>query len=173
MKKSYSYLIILFCLLNCNLTNAQNIFVNNQDQTSSSYSIEEVQRLTFENDQLILRLFSGTEFSFSLSNLANYRYGDQTLNTESFLAEANAWDLNIYPNPSKDVVNISFNLLEATSVTYQVFDLKGRKMIERKLPMLAKGKNNIEFSLKLLSSGTYLIQLATERVKISRKLIKN
>lgn len=173
MKNTYAYLIFWSCFLNFYLTSAQNIFVNNQDQTSSSYSIEEVQRLTFENDQLILRLFNGAELSFSLSNLANYRYGDQTLNTESFLAEANAWNLDIYPNPSKDVVNISFNLLEATSVTYQVFDLKGRKMIERKLPMLAKGKNNIEFSLKLLSAGTYIIQMATERVKISRKLIKN
>lgn len=152
---------------------SQNIFVNNQDQTSSSYSIEEVQRLTFEDNQMILRLFDGTEFNFSLSELANYQYNDQTMSTETFLAQANAWELNVYPNPTKDVVNISFNLLDASQISYIVFDIKGRKVMEKKLPMLDQGKNNIDISLGDLASGTYLIQLATEHVKISRKLIKN
>lgn len=173
MNKAYITLIIGFCCLNFNLTNAQYIFVNNQDLTFSSYSIEEVQRLTFENNQMILRLFDGTEFSFDLSDLANYRYDDQSMSTEDFLAEANAWDLSVYPNPSKNMVNISFNLIDASPITYQVFDIKGRKLLEKKLHMLSEGQNNIEVSLGHLPEGFYLLQLANERVKISRKLIKN
>jgi len=173
MQKKYFYLTALFCLLNFNLVISQSIFVNNQDQTSSSYSIEDVQRLTFENNQMILRLFNGTEFSFDLTDLDNYRYEDETMSTENFLAQANAWELTTYPNPSKDMVNISFNLIDASPITYQIFDIKGRKILEKKLPMLSQGKNNIEVSLGHLASGTYLLQLATDRVKISRKLIKN
>lgn len=172
MTKNY-FLLFLICCFNVFLATSQNIFVNNQDQTSSSYSIEEVQRLTFEDNQMILRFFDETEFSFDLSDLANYRYDDQTMSTETFLAQANAWELNVYPNPTKDVVNISFNLLDASPITYQVFDIKGRKILEKKLPMLAQGKNSIEVSLGDLAAGTYLLQLATDRVKISRKLIKN
>lgn len=171
MEKNY-FLFFLICCFNVFLATSQNIFVNNQEQTSSSYSIDEVQRLTFEDNQMILRLFDETEFSFDLSDLANYRY-DQTMSTETFLAQANAWELNVYPNPTKDVVNISFNLLDASPITYQVFDIKGRKILEKKLPMLAQGKNSIEVSLGDLAAGTYLLQLATDRVKISRKLIKN
>lgn len=68
--------------------------------------------------------------------------------------------INIYPNPSSDILNI-YNDVE---FDYEVLDINGEKLIE--------GKNNNQINISNLSSGFYLIKINTNSGNKSFKFFK-
>lgn len=159
------------CFLSLTTLQAQSIFINNEDGTTSNYSLEEVQRITFENESLVLLLFSGTEFSFSLTDLANYSY-DTTLSATHFIQQAKYLDFSVYPNPVKDIANVQFYLVSSTQLTYRLLDLQGRIILESPKEQFNQGKNNFSFSLEAFSAGTYILQIQGDAVRINHTIIK-
>lgn len=67
---------------------------------------------------------------------------------------------NLYPNPSNYLVYIE---TEAKEFTLAVYDINGR--------LIKELQNKKQFSVEELNNGIYLIQLVTEEVKVSRKLV--
>lgn len=171
MRKNNFYLALLFCLLNFNLVISQSIFVNNQDETTSDYTLEDVRRLTFEDQNLVLLLYDDTSFSFALADLANYSY-DVNLSAANFIEQINTWDLNVYPNPTKDIINVQFRLIEAAQLWYNVVDLKGRSILNATTKQFNQGKNNFSFSMDGFAPGTYVLQIQGKSVLINHKILK-
>lgn len=76
--------------------------------------------------------------------------------------------LNVFPNPTNDVINISFNGIQ--SETIQLTDILGEIIYSETF----KGKSNISFSLTAYPSGIYFLKLINpiEQKIISRKIVK-
>ncbi len=86
-----------------------------------------------------------------------------TLNEETALL-----DVNLYPNPCNDELNISFTNANGDQYTCQVTDITGRKY-----DVVSTATNQIDVSG--LSNGTYLLKMtneATNKVSV-RQFIKN
>lgn len=72
----------------------------------------------------------------------------------SSIDELSINEFNVYPNPSSDVVNITFdNGNEVTSVV--ILDLQGRVVAT------GSASNNVTISVADLAKGSYLVQVAT------------
>jgi len=170
MKKYYTLLFI--CLLCFPIVQAQEIFINEQDDSTTIYELDDVRRITFENNEFVLLLFDGNEFSFSLGSIANYRYNDDVFSTENFLHQANNWGLNIYPNPSTSMVNVSFNLVDPMYIYYTITDMQGKLLIKKDLSYVTQGSNIFSISMSDLASGVYLFKMQGQDVSISSKIIK-
>lgn len=73
--------------------------------------------------------------------------------------------ISIYPNPTKDQLNIDFSSEKVSQTEIKLFDMRGRllksKMIESHL-----GINQINLSMDELASGMYHIQLLENNVSI-------
>jgi hypothetical protein len=64
-------------------------------------------------------------------------------------------NLNIFPNPAVDYINISYERLNSENVKMEIIDLTGSKILESKLP---SGFNqNIELDVTNLKAGMYII----------------
>ncbi|PLX11894.1 MAG: hypothetical protein C0598_07115 [Marinilabiliales bacterium] len=68
-------------------------------------------------------------------------------------------DLNIFPNPVKDVLNVEFNLLETSDVDLKVYDLLGKVIYENDKGVNQVGRQSYNLHLGDLNSGIYLFKL--------------
>jgi hypothetical protein len=95
-------------------------------------------------------------FSGLVSGFASFMF--DTLSIDGVIT--NAFEVKVYPNPTLDVVFLD-TPQKINSV--EVFNLLGKRV-------LTTTDKNI--SLKHLNSGVYLMQIATERGRITKRIIK-
>ncbi|MEL7534127.1 MAG: T9SS type A sorting domain-containing protein, partial [Bacteroidota bacterium] len=79
--------------------------------------------------------------------------------------------LQIFPNPSTDQVFIQFELPEATRTKIWVTDMTGREVMGVFDLPLAQGPHEIEFDVKKLSIGTYILNLQYQNELLQRKMM--
>lgn len=79
--------------------------------------------------------------------------------------------LNIYPNPSYDRVNISFELQRKELVEASLLDLGGKVVLNRNFGQMIPGSHNFAMDLAGLAPGFYLMQLKAGEQSKTRKLV--
>ena len=69
-----------------------------------------------------------------------------------------------YPNPFNPSTIIPFTLIENATITWQVYDVLGRVVMEIQELEFSSGEHIQEFNMKGLASGMYIV-----RAKLSRE----
>lgn len=77
------------------------------------------------------------------------------------------FEITVYPNPTRGMVNIDFNNLPYTDIELLVTDIRGSQVLRKTY----KYDDRIQFDLSEKVSGTYLIQLRLNKKRIIRKII--
>ena len=91
---------------------AQSLYFNFTNGTSSSYDLIDIEKITFDDDLMKLHLLDGSLFSWNVSSIGHYEYDENNVgNVDELLNEINSFNLNIYPNPVGDFLNISYHKL--------------------------------------------------------------
>ena len=85
-----------------------------------------------------------------------------TLSNDNFVTNSENNELQIYPNPAKNIIHIKNNS-EIEKIT--IFDYLGKEI-------LIKTQNNNEINVENLSKGIYLIEIHSENEKVYKKFIK-
>ena len=67
--------------------------------------------------------------------------------------------VNIYPNPVSSFAKVSFEAKGNANVSYQVYDLTGRLVMNQNLGRLTEGAHEIEVNASNLSAGSYILRL--------------
>jgi hypothetical protein len=85
----------------------------------------------------------------------------------SWIESVNALPLNvnIYPNPTANKINIVFNANEAGSKVLNLIDIQGKKMLTKSIATQL-GNNMISIDISSFSNGTYLLTGLTENGNI-------
>jgi Secretion system C-terminal sorting domain/Fibronectin type III domain len=73
--------------------------------------------------------------------------------------------IHLYPNPTSDVLNLSFESGQVGDVQISMMDVSGRIAKEMKFTTVA-GSNNIQINLDDLSHGVYMIQVSAYGTRI-------
>jgi hypothetical protein len=90
--------------------------------------------------------------------------------TLSNQAEFEKNDFKIFPNPSKDILNIEFlNPLSENDFSLTIFDLLGKEIY--KIDGISESK--ISFSTESFVSGTYILNIRNKEQSINYKWMKN
>ena len=63
-----------------------------------------------------------------------------------------------YPNPFNPVTTLSIYLANPSAVSYTVFDLRGRQIIQKKFTLLGGGRHEFDVNIAPNSSGVYFYQ---------------
>jgi len=87
----------------------------------------------------------------------------------NMMQTVNGNDVNIYPNPSHGMVNVSVNGPNAQDITMTVFDLIGNSISSQILNV--NGLTNASINLTSYPKGVYLVQLSSNTETITKKLI--
>jgi hypothetical protein len=84
----------------------------------------------------------------------------------------NLIELNIFPNPVRDRLNISFTLDRTSDVKIVVFDELGRVVKKEKVFHGYSGNNNISLNIASLKSGIYFVSLNINDEIVTNQIIK-
>jgi len=83
---------------------------------------------------------------------------------------------NVFPNPSDNAAEITYELSQATNVTMEVFDATGRRLRVDHLGLQPAGSQTYRYDgldrlNHRLPSGVYFLRLHTEQGSVTRKLV--
>jgi len=80
-------------------------------------------------------------------------------------------NLQVFPNPATDIINVSFSQEVPQNVSLELLDVRGRKL--RQASNLNGGTGAVNYSLDIneLPAGFYLLRLSSERGVQSRKVV--
>jgi hypothetical protein len=79
-------------------------------------------------------------------------------------------DVIIYPNPGKDVVSVELNPKYKGNIKVQLFDLQGRKVIDKNY---TANKQVLKLDVSELYNGLYFYNIKTSSENITGKIIIN
>ena len=115
-----------------------------------------------------------TEYFQSYYNLPNVKYNSYcSSNTDRSLSVSNTnvteqQNFTFYPNPVQDILTIEIESLTAIS-SINVFNTIGQLVKKISKPTLSK---QIQVSLSDLKTGSYLVEVVSNKGKTNKKLIK-
>ncbi|MDG1262113.1 MAG: T9SS type A sorting domain-containing protein, partial [Flavobacteriales bacterium] len=79
-------------------------------------------------------------------------------------------EVNLYPNPANEAVNLAFNLAKETSFTLMITDIQGR-VIQNQSMTRPEGNQLIKIPTADLESGTYLVHMISPDGKSSKRFV--
>lgn len=112
--------------------------------------------LQFDNGKVVLQA----------ANLAK-TFGTGISNTE-----VSDMDVTVYPNPSVNVANVSFNVVGEQELTVKIIDSKGQ-VVEQETGIYTTGKQDITINTKDFANGAYTINVSGKNTNVSKSLVVN
>lgn len=104
---------------------------------------------------------NGTNFNVyvvdSLGNVLNAQNVSVIRNASSLVEQ-----MQVFPNPAADYIQLSYKLAQASTVNYRIFNIKGEMMQGESLGVAAKGNNEIRIALQDFPAGMYFLNLQSE-----------
>ena len=79
-------------------------------------------------------------------------------------------DLNVYPNPSRDVFNISFSSDELQSISIRVVNIIGEEIFKEELTDF-DGTYTHELDMTKKSKGVYFLEISSEKGTVNSKMV--
>lgn len=104
-------------------------------------------------------------------NNTNFTGSTQTHSFSNASLSSNSFELNsisIYPNPTKDILNISVPSQLGTNVSYEILNYLGQNVLKS-----VSSNNNFSVNTSSFSTGVYFIKLQTEGGSKTFRFIKN
>jgi hypothetical protein len=80
--------------------------------------------------------------------------------------------VDVYPNPSRGVFNLSITGFENQPVSFEVLNSQGKQLFKQQLNNISGNYNN-QIDLSRYPSGNYIIRIAGKDNLVVKKLIKN
>ena len=156
VKRLLPFSAIIFSI--ATLQGQDNMFINLADNSKITVAINDVQQITFDGDNVLLKTVTGTEKSYLLDEIASITFFDEPQN--SIKAITKDVKISVYVNAAGEIVVESPYGIKQLSV----FDLSGRKQA-------ASAQSNL--NVNFLGKGVYLLKVETSKGVISKKITKN
>ncbi|GGG41885.1 T9SS type A sorting domain-containing protein [Bizionia arctica] len=100
----------------------------------------------------------------------NWSITMSTIGIEEITSEENNLSINMFPNPSQDLLNFSFKNTLGSSLTIDIVSLDGKKIMTTNL----SNNERSTIDISSFSAGIYLVNFYSNNVLIAnKKLVKN
>ena len=83
------------------------------------------------------------------------------------------FNMNIYPNPSRDYTHIDLNLAKTSDVIVTVTNLVGQKVISKSFGKFISGNHKLAIEVDQLNSGIYFFTVQAGNERITKKIVVN
>lgn len=80
-------------------------------------------------------------------------------------------EVQLFPNPASDELNLQINLADETPVQATIFALNGQMVLSQNYGTLDQGVQQMRINTSNLKAGTYLVQLQTKSGAVSTTVI--
>jgi len=157
MKTIYILLAVFFGIG----VKAQTMYVRPIIGTQSSYPVADIQKLTFENGNLIVTNTNGANGAFALADNRYINFTDLTLGTVSHPAARSRF--YVYPNPTSTILNVVNDDLSQTITHLEIISVEGRVLKEQNSPQIETAS---------LPTGMYFCRITSNNKTQTIKFLK-
>ena len=162
MKTIYIAYIAFFCIS----INAQTMFVRPIAGSQTTYSVADIQKLTFDNGNMLVTNNTGASGTFALSGMRYVSFTDFNLGTSSPEMATNKF--YAYPNPASHMLNISgLNTMQSVS-QIEILSLEGRLLMQQK----PANESAPQVDISALPQGMYLCKITNGNQQETLKFLK-
>jgi hypothetical protein len=81
-------------------------------------------------------------------------------------------DINLFPNPVSDIINLTMNFENASDAQLEIFDAQGKIIANPSLGHKAQGEHTFSINVSNLSNGLYLLKVTSGQSTITKRFIK-
>lgn len=150
---------------------AQTYLISNDDGSSSSYSIGDIQKITFDESFLNLFLIDGSSYSWDLNTVDNTSHSEVLSVNDLLIKRVNTMNVNIFPNPMSNEINISYLLSDDCLVEIAIYDLSGKQISLLINEKQYKGEYLISKNIEDIQTGTYLVTIRGKEFITTKKIM--
>jgi len=153
---------------------SQSITVNEKGGNKTSYTMKEIRKITFSNNDLIVNKKIGTFQSYPTSNILFVDF--QNINTVSntgikSLAKTSG-ALVSYPNPFSKSMTIVLPTTQNENVEISLLTLDGRVVYYSKISN-AIGNKSTTIDVADIAKGVYICKVQSNGIISTKKIVKN
>ena len=167
-KSKPKVLLALGLLLSAFCSQAQTMNVKQSNGTQTAYALNSVRKLTFTSGDVKVHKTDNTTATFALNGLSHLNFKQLITGIENQTLDATIFNLNTYPNPVSDILNIEVANTDIKNAIISILSIEGKVLLTEQV----SGKKNISFNLSQLPQGVYVCQYKTEKTVKTTKLIK-
>ncbi len=117
------------------------------------------------NRRLLAGTFARSLLTYPLDSLLDYSEFDYVGQNEN--SEMQQLDIQLSPNPCRDLLNIEFNAPASSAYNIQITDLQGRVFHQA-----SKKSDRFSIDVSQLPQAVYILSLESERSRISKRFLK-
>ena len=107
---------------------------------------------------------TGTSWATIFSQPATFTLGGARLENSALA------NLDVYPNPSRDIFNVTFTSEKAQTMTVKVVNMIGEEIFTEELTEFV-GQYTQVIDMNTQAKGVYFLQISTEKGNINTKVI--
>jgi hypothetical protein len=170
--KSKHLAMLVLALLFAFGLSAQSINFNYTDGTNAVYNLQDVRKVTFDQDEMNLHLWDGSIYAWNVSTIGYYKYDETTVNMQELLSDANTWQAIVFPNPVNNILQVQFNLPKEDGIKIALYDMQGKIIVEKNMGKQSSGLHLEMLDLSNLPAGSYVCIIAGKFNSIKKRVIK-
>jgi hypothetical protein len=141
-----------------------------KDGTVITGPLSNIVQQTQDRDTIYVLLASTVTLTIAQTDLDYYNYTGVPNSTKK-LELAKQPSFKIYPNPTKNVINVSYKLEKTGEVSILLYDLQGRALGNWNKGEQSAGEYVETIQLRDYPSGVYFLRMLGEGYESSQKLI--
>ncbi|MBL6658463.1 MAG: T9SS type A sorting domain-containing protein, partial [Flavobacteriales bacterium] len=107
---------------------------------------------------------NGTSWATIFSQPTTYTLGGERVAAEVVSG------LDVYPNPSRDIFNVSFTSTEVQTVSIKAVNMLGEEVYQEEL-LNFKGQHQTVIDMNTKPKGVYFLEITTLNGSINKKIV--
>ena len=148
---------------------AQKMYVKEKSGIQSSYLLTDIKKMSFSSGNIAIQRTNGSSDQFSLSGLRYLNFTDLSVGIAPLAETTRGLNLQVYPNPVVDVLNIKLITDEAQPGRIEILSLVGKVVHVEKI----NGHSDVyQINTSSLTKGLYLCRITNGTIIETIKFIK-
>ncbi len=170
MKTKIPLTTFLLCFGIIQSISAQNMLLQKTDNSTDIYAINNIKKITYDNNNVSINLTSGTTEVKDITTISQITFDNiiTTINKES----ESVGTISFYPNPSKDEISFNYTLKSESPVLIEVYSVKGELVKKINLGKLPTGNHTYKLNVADFPlNGTYFCKVFMTNEVVTKKII--
>lgn len=147
---------------------SKELLVETNSNSASSNKLSYIEKIIFPEDSITLIFTDGSQIGYALVEVMNMSF-ENSVSTQMTKGKS-LKEVQIYPNPFEDVLNVKLTNSFSDKALVQIIDLNGRTVLKELFsgPYL----QNLELNTSRLKKGTYILCVSTLNDKQTHIILK-
>jgi hypothetical protein len=148
---------------------AQQMYVKEKGGKQSSYLLTDIRKMSFSSGNIAIQKINGSSDQFSMSGLRYLNFTDLSVGIAPLAETSREINLQVYPNPVVDVLNIKLKTAVTQPGIIEILSLVGKVVYVEKI----NGHSDIyQINASSLAKGLYLCRITNGTIIETIKFIK-